>query len=53
MNGTTSISAILVTESLMDSTINLKPLLKQIGGVLGQFPKTSIVVLGTKGNTCA
>ena len=49
----TSISAILVTESLKESLLSLQPIFKQIKNIFGHFPGDSVVVLGTKKNECS
>ena len=49
-NNINQISAIIVTESFMSDLINLQPIFQQIKNILGNFPKDSIIILGTKKN---
>jgi len=48
----TAIDAIVVTESFSNQVLSLPIIFQQIKNILGHFPATSIVALGTKKNDC-
>ena len=47
-----AVSAIIVTESIKADVLSLPIIFKQIQSILGTFPASSVIVLGTKKNDC-
>jgi hypothetical protein len=50
-NNFNKIAAIIITESLKDSSHQLRNIFAQITRIFGFLPKKSIIVLGTKQNS--